>query len=164
MSLPNENENPNSLDDLERLGQSITTVIDDGDEALAPLPPRKAPAFLRFMPDLVRDMWEKGANFTLESTSGELLVEGFYKNGPLRLDLRENGVVAIDKRGRERDIRSFDDLADLNYKFWRQANSQKGVYVHPLRPWVDAMLDKKKLKRQVIYVPADENDDIDLGD
>lgn len=159
------NNEDSSLNDLERLGQSMGAGAAGeagGSEALPALPQRKAPAFLKFMPEVVREMWDRGATFKLDSNSGELLIDGFYKNGALRLDVRDEGVVAIDRRGRESQIRSFDDLVNLNYRFWRQANSQKGVYIQPHRPWLDAMLDKKKLKRQVIFVAADENDGADI--
>lgn len=157
MSQPDSNNESTSLNDLDALGQSMGEGAAAG---LAPLPARAAPAFLRFMPDAIRELWNKGANFNLDGTSGEITLDGFYKNGPMRLVLRQEGkkegMVAIDKRGRETNIRGFDDLVELNYIHWRQANSQKNTYVQPSRPWLDAFLDKKKVKRQVFFVPADE--------
>lgn len=159
--MTHANEEASSLDDLDKLGHRMSSGDDSN---LPPMPERSAPSFLRFLPPLVREMWDKGANLQLDNASGMLLIDGFYKNGAMKLDFRENGIVAIDKRGRESDVRSFDDLVDLNYAFWRQANSQKGVYVQPQRPWLDAMLEKKKLKRQVIFVAADDSDTGDLAD
>lgn len=147
-----ENEE-NSLDQLGALGKSMG----HGEGADQGVPARVAPGWLKFMPGLVRELWDKGVEFTLDGQSGDINMIGFYKQDPVKLELRDDGMVAIDKRGRETNIKSFDDLVDLNYTFWRQANSRKGVYVQPVQPWLGAFLEKKKVKRQVLFVPVDDD-------
>lgn len=151
-----ENEGE-SLEQLGALGKSMGQE-QGGADAVAE---RVAPGWIKFMPPLVRELWNKGVEFTMDGQSGEIHMTGFYKQDPVKLDLREDGIVAIDKRARETNIKSFEDLVDLNYKFWRQANSRKGVYVQPTQPWLGAFLEKKKVKRQVLFVPVDDGEDED---
>ena len=149
--LPDNND-LSSLDNLaQRMGQDAHT-------ALPPVAPRVAPGYLNYMPPLIKEIWNQGASFTLDGTTGAVMVDGFYRNGPMKIEIRDAGAVAIDKRNRETAIVTFQDLVDLNFQFWRQANSIKGTYVQPQRPWLDHFLATKKVKRQVLYVPADEGD------
>jgi hypothetical protein len=152
MAHKTDHDESASLNALGALEQTMSS------ESLAPIPQRAAPGWLRFMPDVIRSLWDKGATFKMDGNSGEISLDGFYKNGPMRLLLRDEGVVAIDRRGRETNIAKFEDLVELNFQFWRQANSQKNIYVQPQRPWLDGFLDKKLVKRQVIFIPADESE------
>lgn len=124
----------------------------DDDAPLPPMPQRDAPGYFRFMPPLVQELWNRGAELNLDR-SGEFLIEGFYRNGALRLLERDGQMVAIDRRNRESVIQGFDDLARINHQWWC-ASSKRGQYVVPNRPWLDHFIQNKWAKRQVIYVPA----------
>lgn len=156
---------PTSLEQLNALETRMTGSTNEHNEhgtahdndGLPELPERTAPGLLRFMPPLIQEFWAKKAYFNMDQ-DGAIAMDGFYKNGPLRLDVKPDGsVVAIDKRGRETPIKSFDDLVTLNYFWWKQSNT-KTSYVVPQRPWIDSFTEKKLVKRKVIYLPIDEEE------
>lgn len=153
---PDESTNLNQLDSLaSRMGES-TVSKDDG---IVDLEEREAPGALMFMPPMLQELWAKKAYFTM-GADGKLAMEGFYKNGPLVLELRGTReapeLVATDKRGRETKIKSFDDLVALNYFWWRQSQTKTSI-VLPVQPFVNAFLEKKLIKRRVIFVAHDED-------
>ena len=123
-------------------------------DTLPPLEIQAPPGFLRFFPPLIKQMAELGVQFKMEQ-DGALYVEGFYKNGPMKLDFEGDNLVAIDKRGRKTAIGHFDDMLQLNFQWWRLSNG-KSSYVVPERPWLDKFIDKKWVKRKVIFEPIDE--------
>ncbi|PRG26972.1 hypothetical protein [Burkholderia multivorans] len=112
--------------------------------------------FLRFLPPLLRTMNRKGVPFNIDGASGEITLAGFYKNGPMKLEIAPNDdIVAIDKHGKRKIMKSFDALVKLNYDWWRRSTG-RGELLSPDRPWLDEFLDKGWVKRQVIFVPRDE--------
>lgn len=113
---------------------------------------RHPPGWLAFMPPFIKDLWQKGVNFEMDSQKGEFLIKGFYKNGDLRLAVRQEQFIAIDRREKETVIRKFEDLVELNYQWWVASNT-KTQYMAPAEPWLDAFLSSKRAKRKVIYVP-----------
>lgn len=143
-----------SLQQLNALSQRMGNDGDTDDTKLPEIEEREAPGLLRFMPALIQELWARKAYFTMEK-DGSLTMDGFYKNGPMRLEIRENDqLVAIDKRGRATKISSFEDLADINYFWWKNANT-KTSYVEPTRPWVDNFVERKMVRRKVIFQPID---------
>jgi len=147
------------LDSLaSRLGDSsaLGLGVEDG---IAALEEREAPGALMFLPPLLQDFWTNKAYFTMGS-DGKLSMEGFYKNGPLVLEIHNTReapkIVAVDKRNRETHIKSYDDLVNLNYFWWKQSNSKTSL-TPPVLPFVNSFLDKKLVKRKVIFVPFDED-------
>jgi len=155
MSIENidENENPSY-----QLG---TDIADD--DSLPPLEIKAPPGFLRFFPPVIKQIAELGAQFKME-TDGALYIEGFYRNGPMKIDFEGETVIAVDRRGRKTPITHFDDLVQLNFQWWRISNGRSG-YVVPERPWIDQFIEKKWVKRKVIFEPLetidsdkDEND------
>lgn len=150
-------ESSNTLKDLDALEKRMGRDSAEEEEVLPELEEREAPGLLGFLPPLIQEFWAKKAYFNIEK-DGSLSMEGFYKNGPMRLEIRANQqLVAIDRRGRETNISSFDDLADLNYQWWKNANT-KTTYVEPTRPWVDSFIERKLVKRKVIFQPVDQED------
>lgn len=156
MSAQNNDENTN-LGQLNELTQRLTGSAATSDDGISDVEERAAPGVLRFLPPLLQEFWAKKAYFSMDQ-SGTILMDGFYKNGPIRLDIRENNqVVAIDRRNREKKIKSFDDLVDLNFQAWKQSTT-KTSYVVPQRPWIDSFMEKKLVKRKVIYLPFDADE------
>ena len=154
--MSDTHDETNNLEQLTALGQRMANS-DEIDDTLPELEEREAPGLLRFLPPLIQEFWTRKAYFTMEK-DGSLSMEGFYKNGPMRLEIRENNqLVALDKRGRITKISSFEDLADLNYFWWKNANT-KTSYVDPARPWVDNFVERKMVRRKVIFQPLEGNE------
>lgn len=151
MSATHEEDNVNH-DALDTLGRALGVSSDDD----APLPKREAPGILRLLPALIQEAWEKGATFQLDNTTGDILLDGFYKFGPLRLSLTNEGVVAQESPEKKTPILSFNDLVDINYRYWCRLNRPKGVYIHPERPWLDAFRERNMVTRTVIFVPVSD--------
>lgn len=154
--MSDTHDETNNLEQLAALGQRMANS-DETDDTLPELEEREAPGLLRFLPPLIQEFWTRKAYFTMEK-DGSLSMDGFYKNGPMRLEIREKDqLVAIDKRGRVSKISSFEDLADLNYFWWKNANT-KTSYVDPTRPWVDSFVERKMVRRKVIFQPLEGNE------
>ena len=109
------------------------------------------------MPDVIKRIHAAGSTVILNS-DGSISVPGFYRNGDMRLEV-ENGkkvqVVAVDRRGRRTVISSFDDLVALNFRWWKLSGG-RNTYVVPERPWIDQFIDKKWVRRKVIFEPIDD--------
>ncbi|MBJ9920664.1 MULTISPECIES: hypothetical protein [Burkholderia] len=136
-------------------GKAHVAAIDEEDLS-KPLSPTFAEGhgLLKFFPPTLRDMARAGVNFTLDN-SGAVTVNGFYKRGPLSLEIGDDdALTAIDRRGQRHPIGSYDDLVTLNYRAWIQSNT-RGESCAPERPWLDAFIAKNWVKRQVIFVPRD---------
>ena len=122
---------------------------------------RPLPNFLKFFPPLIQDLWKRGVDITMDPKEGELLLDGFYDNGPLRLRFENDRFKAIDKRAKVTPISSYDDLVMVNFEWWKAANAgtKNKKYTAPNRPWLDAFKEKKLVKRSVIYVENDGQGD-----
>lgn len=152
MSTPQEDADNHR--DLDNLGKSLGV---DAGEKPAEAPERKAPGILRFLPKLIQDAWEKGASFQVDNTTGDVLLDGFYRLGPLRLSLNDEGIVAHEGSDKKTPILSFNDLVDINYRYWnRVSNRSKGSYIHPEQPWLDAFRQRNMVTRTVIFVPNED--------
>lgn len=132
--------------------------------AAAPTAERPLTGFMRFMPPLVKDLYARNVNFTMDAKN-DLLIDGFYDNGPMRvlIDERDN-VKVVDKRNKTTPIRSFDDLVLVNFEWWKLTNAAaKGKkYTPPANPWLKAFQEKNLVKRQVIFVENDgQAEDLD---
>ncbi|WP_416268318.1 hypothetical protein SD235_11770 [Burkholderia cepacia] len=141
-------------------GGTAPVVIRDVDDVdlSKPLAPThdENKGFMRFMPALIKEMNRRGVPFNIDGNTGAITIEGFYKNGPMKLEVDDNDdIVSIDKRGRRQVMQTYDDLVKLNFTWWRDSPG-KCVNVNPDRPWLDAFLDKNLVKRQVIFVPRDD--------
>lgn len=155
MSAQNNDDENTHLGQLNALGNRLNGA--PSDDGIADVEERAAPGLLRFLPPLLQEFWAKKAYFSMDQ-GGSVSMDGFYKNGPLRLEVRDNNqVVAIDKRNRETKINSFDDLVELNFQWWKQSTT-KTSYVIPQRPWIDSFMEKKLVRRKVIYLPFDAED------
>lgn len=155
MSAQNNDDENTHLGQLNALGNRLNGA--PSDDGIADVEERAAPGLLRFLPPLLQEFWAKKAYFSMDQ-SGSVSMDGFYKNGPLRLEVRGNNqIVAIDKRNRETTINSFDDLVELNFQWWKQSTT-KTSYVIPQRPWIDSFMEKKLVRRKVIYLPFDAED------
>ena len=94
---------------------------------------------------------------------GALYIEGFYRNGPMKIDFEGESVIAIDRKGRKTEIRHFDDLVQLNFTWWRLSNGRSG-YIVPERPWIDQFIEKKWVKRKVIFEPIEDSEKVNDED
>lgn len=147
--MPKHEETAN-LGQLDALGKRLA----GGEGDLPEMEERQAPGFLKFFPVLVQEFWARKAYFKMEE-DGSLAMEGFYKNGPMRLEIREGGkLVAVDKRNRQTPIESFDDLVELNFSWWKASNT-KTTYVEPARPWADEFIERKWVRKKIIYQPRE---------
>lgn len=87
--------------------------------------------------------------------SGSFFVEGFYKNGDLELQEAESGeLYALDKKGNQIKIESFEALVLLNYEYWKLSGGRNGNYSPLTKPWLDEFVDRGLVKRQVTYAPS----------
>lgn len=125
---------------------------------LPPLEITAAPGFLRFMPELIKRLHSMGGKVSLND-DGSMLLEGFYKNGALRLEIEEGKndtikIVAVDKRGRRKEISTIDDLVQINFAWWKISNG-RGTYIVPERPWLDQFIEKRWVRKKIIYEPIE---------
>jgi hypothetical protein len=122
-----------------------------------------APGWLKFMPDLVRQLWDHGVRFSMNTTTGTIDVDGFYHHGPMSLEITPSGSLqAIDRKGVRTGITSYEDLARLNYDWWLQTtrNNRRDRYIIPGAPWLDTFVALRLAQRKIIVVPRDaEHDD-----
>lgn len=126
--------------------------------SLPPLEITAAPGFLRFMPELIKRLHSMGGKVSLND-DGSMLLEGFYKNGPMRLEIEEakNGdikIIAVDKRNRRKEISTIDDLVQINFSWWKISNG-RGTYLMPERPWLDQFIEKRWVRKKIIYEPLE---------
>lgn len=149
-------QNDESMKGLEQLAQHY----DQLDEAPTPPPLDSAMrSALRFLPPFFRELAEKGVSFRMEGLSGIFYVDGFYKNGPMKLLVKDNDdIVATDKNGKEVLLKNYDDLMRLNFKWWRRS-STRNTYVMPNKPWINDFIQEHLVERKVIYVAIEENDE-----
>lgn len=127
-----------------------------GEDSLPPIQISSAPGFLRFMPDLIKNIHNMGGKVTLND-DGSLSLDGFYKNGPMRLEIEDGAdakILAVDRRQRRTTIGTIDDLVQLNYSWWKLSNG-RGTYLVPERPWLDKFIEKKLVRKKFIYEPID---------
>lgn len=138
----------NTLND--RLGQG-----NDDQNKLAPLTIKPLPGAFRFMPDIIKKIHELGAQVRMEP-DGSITADGFYKNGPMKLEFDDKSRMdAVDRRGRRTPIKTVDDLVAVNFAWWK-ASMGKGTYIVPERPWLDQFIEKKLVRRKVIFEPIDD--------
>lgn len=143
--------------------ESHDLSLDGLDQSLTSAPVRPMPHFIQFMPPLIKDLFQRGVDFSLDP-SGALLLSGFYDNGPLQLLVDAQGhFSAIDKRKKSTPITNYDDLVMINYDWWKITNAaSKGKkYTAPNSPWLEAFKDKKLVRRSVIYIENDGKDGSD---
>ena len=130
--------------------------MDDAEDA-ATKPARTPPPLIRYMPPLFSELWDRGVSFSIDGTTGDVVLDGFYgRPSKVRISIRDNGLFTKGKGNKEVSVESFDDLATLNFAFWLQANSKKGVYVHPEKPWLDTFVANGWVRRQAIFVPVED--------
>lgn len=150
-------ENRNNEADLAPTAKTkpSTIAIDDVVD-LAPLAPThdENKGFMRFMPSLIKEMNRKGVPFTLNGTTGEIQLSGFYRAQGVLMEIGEGDAIrVIDRRGTT-PVKVFDDLVKLNFEWWTRSNA-RGENLNPDRPWLDEFLEKGWVKRQVVYVPRE---------
>jgi len=120
---------------------------------------REVSGWLSLFPSEIKLWASKGIEFEWSSKDDTLKINGFYKQGPMRLELLKNNFVAVDKKDKRVDIKNFDDLVLLNYRCWRRSHTRGGkVGPEPDRMFVDAFLERGWIKRQWSYAPGDEPD------
>ena len=152
-----QEEGTGGMHGLDELAQHFSHEA--GDEAPAP-PPLSAAmrGALRFLPPFFTEIAEKGVAFSMDGLTGNFLVEGFYRNGPMKLQVTEtDDIKTIDKNGKEVLVRNYEDLMRLNYRWWVRS-STRTTYVSPNRPWINDYIKAGLVERKVIFVPNQKDD------
>lgn len=152
----------NILDISTNIGENISEneLIDiDISEPLKPIH-EDGKGWLRFMPDFIKEINSKGVHIQISTSANNdmvLEIDGFYKYGPIILEIMPNdNIFAIDKKNQRTQIKTFKDLVQLNYEYWRKSGNKTNGYITPNRPWIDEFIQMKLVKRQVIYIPKDD--------
>lgn len=139
---------------VNKIGRDLSDEESEDHLTTPMVPQHENNGFIRFMPELIQEMNRRGVRFNFGG-NGQILVDGFYKNGPLTLDIKGDLIIATDKRGKSKTITELQDLVTLNFSWWKRSSS-RGVYLVPERPWLDEFVKTNIVKRQVIYVPKDD--------
>lgn len=132
------------------------------EDTLPPMEITSAPGFLRFMPELIKNLHNIGGKITLND-DGSLSLDGFYRNGPMKMIISDGPkaqIIAVDRRNRKTEISTIDDLVKLNYSWWKLSN-RRGVYLVPERPWLDQFIEKKWVRKKFIYEPIELEEEED---
>lgn len=109
----------------------------------------------RVLPELIDIAIDKGIRVTLTKAGYE--IDGFYKGGPMRVEPDANGAIfAIDRKEKRVSLKSFDDLARLNYDWWKRSRDKSAEFINPGREWTDEFVRLGLVKRQVIFIPGDD--------
>lgn len=139
---------------------ALAQHFDHPDESPEPAPLTAAMrSGLRFLPPFFHELAEKGVSFNMEGLSGIFHVDGFYRNGPMQLQVMENDdIIAIDKNNKKTLVRNYGDLLKLNFQWWVRS-STRSTYVIPHKPWINDFMKDGLVERKVIYVPLHEQDD-----
>lgn len=141
-------------DNLAHLGDRISSQ--EGESTVNKVAEeRKPPGIFMFLPPLLQEIWHKKVDFTIDA-SGSIIIDGFYKNGTMKFVLEGTQLISLDKRNRRKEINSFEDLVELNYSWWKQSISRT-TYIAPEQPWLGFFVERKKVSRQIIYRPIDED-------
>lgn len=114
--------------------------------------------WLSVFPKEIQQWASQGVHFDYSSRDDALRIEGFYKHGPIRLDIRGQNFVAVDKRGEETIIRNFDDLVRLNYESWRLSTKGRNP-PEPDKMFIEAFLARKLVRRSWVFQPNEEGDE-----
>lgn len=129
--------------------------VDEDD--LPPVIIKPAPGWLQFMPQILQQTQAVGGNLRAEA-DGKVFLDGFYKNGPMLIEFDEQkNVYAVDRRDRRTAISHLDDFIQLNFNWWRASNTKKTAYTLPEQPWLNYFIEKKWVKRKVVFEPIDDN-------
>lgn len=156
-----EDSEMNDMDYLKNLGEKIDT--EQHVEKKPSVTENRLPLLIELLPDLLQEMHKKGIPFNVDGITGNITVDGFYKNGPMVLKMDENyDFEAVDKRNRATPIRSIDDLVKLNFDWWRRSAGKTGNFANPSKPWLEEFQHRGLVKRQYIIVPLE--DSFDSGD
>ena len=76
--------------------------------------------------------------------------------GPLRLTVERESIVAHESADRKTPILSYNDLVDINFRYWcRMNNRNKGTYIQPEQPWLESFKDRNLVTRTVVFVPRE---------
>lgn len=150
--MSSNKEDKDTHSDLDSLGKSLG--IDAGEPTANAK--RAAPGILHFLPKLLQEAWSKGAYFQLDNVTGDVMMEGFYKMGPLRLTVDRESIVAQESPEKKTPILSYNDLVDINFRYWcRMNNRNKSTYIQPEQPWLESFKARDLVSRTVVFVPKE---------
>lgn len=163
MDNNNENENNNHDDQhgddlLDSLGKRIEEANNAQNKKETT---NEYPGIIALLPELLQEMHTKGVPFSIDGSTGHVVMDGFYKSGPIMLLMDDDlAFEAVDKKGRKTPINSYDDIIKLNYSCWKATiRKNSGSYVLPSKPWIDEFYQRNLIKRQYVVVPLDDTDD-----
>lgn len=154
---PQDHQNDDLLDSLgKKIEEANGSGSQDNSSTASDLP-----ILIELLPDLLQEMYRKGIPYAIEGTTGNVIVDGFYKSGPMTLIMdKDFAFEAQDKKGRKTPIESYDDLIKLNYQCWKATvRKNSSSYVHPSKPWIDEFYQRNLIKRQVFVVPVDDTEE-----
>ena len=105
--------------------------LDPSDPVILPeLKINALPNFLKFIANnvpVVMELHNAGVKMSMEMESGKIIVSGFYKLGDLHLRLDEKNQIIAEDKDSEKVIRSFEDLCQLNYRWWSASNPKSAL-------------------------------------
>lgn len=140
------------------IGEALEEAVSSPKTSAAPKAASAAPggsAPARVLPDIVDVAIDKGIRVTLTKAGYE--IDGFYKGGPMRVEPDANGnMFAIDRKEKRVALKSFDDLARLNYDWWKRSRDKGADFINPGREWIDEFVRLSLVKRQVIFIPGED--------
>lgn len=141
------------------IGEALNEAIAPAKPATAPAPAPKAAASAaapkRVLPEIIETAIDKGIRITLTKEGYE--IDGFYKAGPMRVEPDAHGAMfAIDRKEKRVALKSFDDLARLNYDWWKRSRDKGAEFINPGQKWTEEFVRLSLVKRQVIFIPGDD--------
>lgn len=160
----NEDINTDSL--LSGLGKTIENNYNKNSDHVVSEQPKKSatsnsshaniPAIFEYLPDLIKDMYKAGINFSINS-AGEIVVKDFYRPATMKMLMNNDETFYIEIRKDNIPILSLEDLINLNYREWKKTGKAKGNYDAPAKCWSDLFAEKGLVKRQMVFIPTDED-------
>lgn len=114
------------------------------------------PPIFNHFPKLIKDLYKAGISFTMNQL-GEIIIKDFYRPSTMVMNMNNEGKFILELRKELITINSISDLTDLNYKEWKKTGKGKGNYATPAKCWADLFAEKGLAKRQMVFVPVDED-------
>ena len=108
----------------------------------------------RSIPKIIEDVVDRGIKVYLTKNGYE--IEGFYKAGNIKIEIKNNVLHALDKKEKATVINSFDDLVRLNYDWWKRSRDKSTEFINPGKEWLDDFNRLNLVKRQVLFIPGDD--------
>lgn len=108
------------------------------------------------MEEIIKELLQKGIEIAgVYLKNGELAVvlSGFYKSGTATLFRQDNKVVAATRYNEVTEISDFEDLVQLNYRWWQYSKDRYEGWSAPDSAWLPHLIELGlvKEKTQIYY-------------